>query len=90
MEEDEYLSSETQTYETGEGPQPGNAYGAVAPFDASLFTPEELNTLQEVVTKLGHLNAKQLSERSHLEAAWRDVPGLGFIPYTKAQELRLD
>jgi uncharacterized phage-associated protein len=57
--------------------------------DMSSFSAEELNLLNDIVSKLGSLTANQLSELSHSEDAWLNYVGSILpIDYTEAFTLK--
>lgn len=57
-------------------------------FDAALFAPEELATLEEVGHRLGRLSAKALADLSHKEDAWALTDRGKIISYENALRLR--
>ncbi|KUK41537.1 MAG: Transcriptional regulator, XRE family [Clostridia bacterium 62_21] len=57
-------------------------------FDATLFTPEELATLEEVGRRLGRLSAKALADLSHKEDAWALTDRGKIISYEHALRLK--
>jgi uncharacterized phage-associated protein len=65
----------------------GNYGEAIRPaekFDATLFTNDELETLQAVAQRFGKFNTKQIVEVSHQEKAWvENEPHRGLISYQK-------
>lgn len=54
------------------------------PADVSVFTAEELETVEKVLADLEGLNARQVTELSHEEAGWRLVEEGQAIPYEAA------
>lgn len=54
------------------------------PADTSVFTAEELATIDKVIADLAGLNARQVSDLSHEEAGWRLVEDGETIPYEAA------
>ena len=54
------------------------------PADLSVFTPEELETVNKVLADLESLNARQVTDLSHEEAGWRLVEEGQTIPYEAA------
>ena len=52
--------------------------------DLSVFTTEELETVEKVLADLEGLNARQVTELSHEEAGWRLVEDGEAIPYEAA------
>ena len=57
--------------------------------DMSTFLAEELNILNDIVSKFGSLTANQLSELSHSEDAWQHYVGTSLpIDYTEAFTLK--
>ncbi|RDV81777.1 type II TA system antitoxin MqsA family protein [Ammonifex thiophilus] len=66
----------------------GEVVRAAVEFNKDIFTPEELATLEEVKHRLGGLNSKALTERSHEEEAWKLTPRGEIISYEHALRLR--
>jgi uncharacterized phage-associated protein len=54
------------------------------PADVAVFTDAELETIERVLSDLGGLNARQVSDLSHEEAGWRLVSEGEVIPYEAA------
>ena len=54
------------------------------PADTSVFTAEELATIDKVIADLAGLNARHVSDLSHEEAGWRLVEDGETIPYEAA------
>jgi len=54
------------------------------PPDLSVFTAEELATVEKVLADLEGLNARQVTDLSHEEAGWRLVDDGESIPYEAA------
>lgn len=52
--------------------------------DLSVFSDDELDTIERVLTDLDGLNARQVSDLSHEEAGWRLVDFGEDIPYEAA------
>jgi uncharacterized phage-associated protein len=52
--------------------------------DLSVFTDDELDTIDRVLTDLDGLNARQVSDLSHEESGWRLVEFGDDIPYEAA------
>lgn len=52
--------------------------------DVSLFSPIEMETIEQVLGDLDGLNARQVSDLSHEEAGWRLVGEGDVIPYEAA------
>ena len=52
--------------------------------DLSVFSPDELATIDKVLADLEGLNARQVSDLSHDEAGWRLVDFGADIPYEAA------
>jgi len=63
--------------------------GANAPAIGFPFSAQELRVLEKVASELGHLGAKELSDRSHREPAWRDTADGQLISYEHARSLSL-
>lgn len=58
--------------------------------DTSVFTPQELATLEEINAKLGSLSTSEIVELSHREAAWiNNYPNREIIPYCDAFQILL-
>ncbi len=55
--------------------------------DLSLFSKEEIETLQCIERELSRLTSRALSERSHAEKAWTETPPRQLISYEKASAL---
>lgn len=58
--------------------------------DYSLFTREEVQTLNDVYDKLNHHSSKSISELSHEETAWLETEHIEDISYKYASVLSLD
>lgn len=71
------------------GPYEGEVILPTTGFDPSLFSEIELKTMDAVVSKLGRLSAADLSNLSHQEEAWKEVPTGRLIPYSFADSLSL-
>jgi len=57
-------------------------------FDASLFTPTELEAMEYIVNKFMVTSASDIAEISHQESAWKDnIDGKKIIPFTYAFDL---
>lgn len=54
------------------------------PPDTTVFTEQELETIEHVLADLDGLNARQVSDLSHEEAGWRLVNEGDEIPYASA------
>ena len=52
--------------------------------DLTRLTPLELQTIDDVLADLANLTAKQVSDLSHEDAAWRHTPDLQTISYELA------
>ena len=58
--------------------------------DTSIFSQEELSTLEEINNKLEPLPVKEIIELSHKEAAWiNNYPQKGIIPFSEAYTISL-
>jgi hypothetical protein len=66
----------------------GDAVDAVAPFDDSMFTEEELRVLGDVCDRFASLTANRVSRLSHLEDAYKYTQVKGIIPYDYAMSLK--
>ena len=56
-------------------------------FNESLFSQDELQTLEAVKEKLADKTSQELSHISHQEPAWNELPDGQRIPYTYAAKL---
>ncbi|MCR4427385.1 MAG: DUF4065 domain-containing protein [Firmicutes bacterium] len=56
--------------------------------DASVFTRDEMETMNEVASRLCGLSAEVLRNMSHNESAWKDTPKSRVIPYERAADLQ--
>ncbi len=63
--------------------------GPNAPSEGFRFTEHELRVLEKVAAELGRLGAKQVSDRSHKEPAWRDTADGQLISYEHARTLSI-
>jgi len=63
--------------------------GPNAPLEGFKFNGHELRVLEKVVAELGRLGAKEVSERSHKEPAWRDTADGQLISYEHARSLSI-
>ena len=54
------------------------------PADTTVFSKEELETIEHVLSDLDGLNARQVSDLAHDEAGWRLVEEGDVIPYEAA------
>lgn len=54
------------------------------PKELDFFSPDELETLQEVCSRFGAMNTGQIEEASHREAPWNNTEYLEDIPYSLA------
>lgn len=52
--------------------------------DMSLFSPEELKIIDEVIESLWHYNGTELSDKSHSEWGWQLTENYDVIPYELA------
>ncbi len=61
------------------------------PFDASLFSDNELNTLNQVFEKFGSASTKEIIDLSHQETAWKNCfQKNSFISYHYGYDLKGD
>ncbi|HVC80836.1 MAG TPA: type II TA system antitoxin MqsA family protein [Chloroflexota bacterium] len=90
LEQDDIIESEEVLFSTQEGPQTGMEYRARVSFDASMFDEREMAVLRNVSDTFVSFTAKQLRNRSHEEAAWKETEHKHLIPYTFADRLSLD
>ncbi|MFA4137705.1 MULTISPECIES: type II TA system antitoxin MqsA family protein [unclassified Brevibacillus] len=56
-------------------------------FNPRLFTAEELEMLNYVVSKFRHFTSTQIKDFSHWEKGWIETPHKEFIPYSFAKDL---
>lgn len=57
---------------------------ALRPADVSVFTPQELNLIDQIIQKHRGKNATQISDQSHLFEGWRVAREQETIPYQTA------
>lgn len=62
-------------------------FTTTANFNSALFTEKELATMMDTVRRFGHLNASELSEKSHQERAWQANDTGKLISYLYANDL---
>ncbi|PRO89906.1 hypothetical protein C6Y13_07185 [Lactiplantibacillus pentosus] len=62
-------------------------FTTTANFNSALFTEQELAVMMDTVQRFGHLNAIELSERSHQERAWQANDTGKLISYLYANDL---
>ncbi len=67
----------------------GENYIAKEEADISLFTREELETIDRVMKKLVHLGSGKIKDISHKEAAYKMTEHKQVIPYSFAKDLSL-
>lgn len=67
----------------------GEKYIAKEEPDLSLFSKEELETINLVIEKLGSLGSKAIKDLSHKEAAYRMTAHREVIPYSFAKDLSI-
>lgn len=70
--------------EEREGYHPTEVYKCISQPDVSVFDKVEIDMLDRVATKYGHLNGKQLEELSHSEAPYIGTELRNQIPYELA------
>lgn len=87
VEDEGFVRSELTVYPAG---YEGTEYEPAVPFDASLFTDDDLDVLRTVKACCGRLNGSQAADLSHEERAWRETPPNGVVSYSFAQDLSLD
>lgn len=68
----------------------GEKFEAVGEVDFSLFTDDEITTLEDVYKALSHHNSNSISELSHGEEAWNNTERLETISYKYAKSLLLE
>jgi uncharacterized phage-associated protein len=54
---------------------------------ADALQEDDVKILVFVAARFGHLSAKEISERSHQETAWRETPLKSIISYDHADRL---
>jgi uncharacterized phage-associated protein len=69
LETEKYIQIEEELSENG---HMGERFLALKAFDASLFTEQELEDMNEVVNRLGEMNTQDLIHLSHGEHAWKE------------------
>lgn len=57
--------------------------------DLAVFSAKELEILEAVAARLGHLSSKRVSDLSHVEAAWRRTIDGQLISYHLSTEMQL-
>ncbi len=84
---DKMVSSGALTAIVGEcgGYTQNRLVSATAEFDASLFTADELLTLQAVAARWEHATAKEIESASHREAPWASTDDQKAIDYELAE-----
>jgi uncharacterized phage-associated protein len=62
--------------------------GSGVEFDPSLFSPDEIGTLEYIAEKFKNTSAREIVEISHLEPAWQhNIEGKKIIPFYYAFQL---
>lgn len=79
MVKKKYLDIEKRT--GPDGYNPTETYHAKTRSDVSVFSKQEQQMLDRVITKYGHLNGKQLEDLSHHEAPYAGTKPQGEIYY---------
>ncbi len=86
--EDLYPFMEKMGYiESNDEKEDYKIYKAKKEFDDTIFQNYELEVMKETMEELGNKNAKQLSELSHQEEGWKEVPDCKKISYEFATQL---
>ncbi|MCL2323492.1 MAG: DUF4065 domain-containing protein [Oscillospiraceae bacterium] len=70
-----------------------NGYEIIKPndeFDLNIFSEDELNVIDKVISRLKNLSTCQISELSHQEKAWQYTQDCELISYDYADDLKLD
>ena len=62
---------------------------ALSAVNMEVFSETELKVLQKVVSKLGPMTARELSEISHREAGYKETSNKEVIPYDYASKLKV-
>lgn len=75
LEEENFLQSEVESINEKEIEK----YHPSQSFDESIFTENEIATLQLIYNELGHLKTKSLIDKSHDEVAWQNNSANKFI-----------
>lgn len=68
----------------------GEEITAKQPAQEEVFSEEELNTLKFVVQKFSTHTAREISQASHAEEAYKSIPLYSEIPYDLARTLSID
>ncbi len=80
VEENNFITTETYDY----GIDFTEKFTLLKNFDSSIFTENELNTLQKVKVKFANLKTKEIIEMSHKEIGWKEnVESKNLISYQK-------
>jgi putative zinc finger/helix-turn-helix YgiT family protein len=90
LEQDDFVESEEVVFTTDEGPQTGIVYRARVSFDGTMFDEREIAVLTDVRDRFANFTAKQLRNKSHEEAAWKETNHKQLISYSFAVRLSLD
>ena len=69
LETEKYIQIEEELSDSG---HMGERFLALQEFDASLFSEQELQHMEEVVESMGEMKTKDLIELSHEEEAWQE------------------
>ncbi len=67
----------------------GEEFKALTPPNVSLFSEEEMETVDYVLKTLGSLNAEEISEKSHQEAGYKETSHRDVILYKYALRLSI-
>ncbi len=87
IEDEGFVLSRVEVYPSG---YEGMEYDTLIPFDASIFTADELDVLRAVKDRLAPLNGSQAATWSHQQRAWLETPPNAVVSYSFAKDLRLD
>jgi len=66
----------------------GEEICAVDEFNPSIFTQDEVEILEYVISVLGDKTAKEVRDLSHLEKGWLETPDRNLISYVYADEIK--
>lgn len=87
IEDEGFVHSRVDVYPSG---YEGMEYEPIIPFDASLFTADEIAVLRTVKDRIAPLNGSQAAAWSHQQRAWLETPPNEVVSYSFAKDLHLD
>ncbi|WP_062355049.1 type II TA system antitoxin MqsA family protein [Bacillus kwashiorkori] len=85
LNEDKLINREYIDFGNGQG----ELFTVIEDFDSSLFTEEEIKTLEIISKLLQPHNSRSVSELSHKELAWLETRDRELITYKYAEQLSL-